>query len=621
MCRSKVFIICVLAFIIPNSFASTTSASYKQKEILVIYTFCATNTAYQLIQTGIVEKLDSELGDSYNLHQEYLEADRFPAEAEIKKHIHDINDKFSTLQLDLLIVVGVNGLVHVKNYGSPFLVNLPTINFDFDLSKYGIIFDKYLNDKTVYIGLEFDLGFTISNALEIFPETDTVYFISGSAPIDYVYREMTKTELKKLNPDISLQILHSYSMEELLYNLSQISQNKLIFFANYKRDGKGLPFYSLDAINLIKTASPVPVISYSDLGLGDGAFGGRLLSLHKGGIITGEAAIKILDGDEPSSLVINKEDYYEYQFDWRELVRFNVDLDRLPAGYELLYKEHSFIEIYKWLILGVLMFLILQTILILNLVLLSRKQKNMIKQVRETENKLREFSDEDRILRIGQMSASLSHELIQPLTAILSTAQAGIRFIDSEDCSPKFLRELFENIIEDEKRTTSILRSIMGMMKLESRVKEKIDLNLLMNEVVALFHNEAINYNVKLIVNLTETPNYVLADKVQIQQVILNLLLNAAQAMDTTIDYNKFISLSITNKNRQINIAVCDNGVGFDPCVIKNLFKPFISTKEKGLGIGLSICRTIIEEHEGEIKATNLPEGGAKIDITLNSYD
>ena len=142
-----------------------------------------------------------------------------------------------------------------------------------------------------------------------------------------------------------------------------------------------------------------------------------------------------------------------------------------------------------------------------------------------------------------------------------------------------------------------------------------------MREQVAIYQSEAINHNVKIIVNLTDNPVYILADKVQMQQVILNLILNATQAMDTTIDYKKFVSLSISNELEQVTITVCDNGIGFDPGIMKNLFKPFLSTKEKGLGIGLSICRTIIVEHEGEIWAENLPEGGAKIEIRMKNYE
>ena len=111
----------------------------------------------------------------------------------------------------------------------------------------------------------------------------------------------------------------------------------------------------------------------------------------------------------------------------------------------------------------------------------------MAHQISETENKYRELVREDRILQIAQLTASLSHELNQPLTAILSNAQAGIRFVNSGNNTPELMKEIFENIVEDDKRTASILSSVRGMMKLEKREKEPLNLNLLVKEVASHF--------------------------------------------------------------------------------------------------------------------------------------
>ena len=225
----------------------------------------------------------------------------------------------------------------------------------------------------------------------------------------------------------------------------------------------------------------------------------------------------------------------------------------------------------------------------------------MIRQIREAENKFREFAHEDRILRVGQMTASLSHELIQPLTAILSTAQAGVRFIDSDNFSPQLLKDILGNIIEDNKRTTSILRTIQGMMKLENRKKEKTDLNSLINEVLTIYRNEAIGQNIKIILQLAEKPVFIYADKVQIQQVILNFLLNAGQLLENNDIREKTITITESQDVRNVSIAVSDNGEGISKEMsLKNSLSPLSTSKAKGLGIGLSICRTIIEEHSGK---------------------
>jgi two-component system, LuxR family, sensor kinase FixL len=120
---------------------------------------------------------------------------------------------------------------------------------------------------------------------------------------------------------------------------------------------------------------------------------------------------------------------------------------------------------------------VLQSLLIANLIRLNRNQKLMTKKIIETENKYREFLHEDRSLRLGQLTASLSHELNQPLTAILSNAQAGINFVNSNEATPELLKEIFQKIVDNDKRGASILSSIRGMLKLESREKEKVNVN------------------------------------------------------------------------------------------------------------------------------------------------
>jgi signal transduction histidine kinase len=166
-----------------------------------------------------------------------------------------------------------------------------------------------------------------------------------------------------------------------------------------------------------------------------------------------------------------------------------VNSELIPAGSTIINEEISFVDRYKWIGGVVLLFLVMQTLLIANLVRLNRNQKLMTRKVIETENRYREFLHEDRSLRLGQLTASLSHELNQPLTAILSNAQAAINFINSNEATPDLLKQILQRIVDNDKRGASILSSIRGMMKLESRQKEKTDLNSLIQEVVDVFRS------------------------------------------------------------------------------------------------------------------------------------
>ena len=220
-------------------------------------------------------------------------------------------------------------------------------------------------------------------------------------------------------------------------------------------------------------------------------------------------------------------------------------------------------------------------------------------------------------MRLGQLTASLSHEINQPLTAILSNAQAGIRFIDSGEGDLNLLKQIFQKIVESDKRSASIIRSIRGMMKLKVREKAKVELNNLINEVIAVYQNEASRKNIILETNLWKEPIFVLADQIQIQQVLLNLIFNASQSLNKVIHSNKLLTISSSLLNEEAFVTVRDNGTGIDEAIKEKLFEPFITSKNTGMGIGLTISQSIIEDHQGKIWAENLPEGGAEFSFTV----
>lgn len=588
------------------------------KNILILFAYASDGPSYRRILKGIEEEIASQFGNTYTLHAEYLDIAKYPQNNFPSEAFDKYNEKYREINLELLICVGAGIVDPVKKNADDYLLSLPTVVLDLDFSNFGYETDFHLNDKTAVLPLKFNIDKTLSTALSLFPEATSISFISGTSRLDKFLTSVTKEAAGKIFGNKKITFYTDLSMNETLQLVKKLPDSTIIFIPYFTTDSKLVPYHNTEAIRLIRSEANAPIFHLSDLGLGEGAVGGYIMNFAKAGSLTGKVAVKILNGNAPNSIKISESDYYEFIFDWRELKRWNLeDSDLIPAESTILYEEISYIDKYKWIGGLVLLFLVLQTLLIANLIRLNRNQKLMTQQIIESENKYRNFLHQDRILRMGQITASLSHELNQPLTAILSNAQAGIRFIDSNESNPELLKNILQKIVSNDKRTASILSSIRGMLKLESKEKEKVNLNSLIKKVISVYRSEAKKLNIKISVSLPDTITYVLADHTQIEQVILNFIFNASQAMEKTDTLKKIIKIRQYITDGLVTVSVRDNGKGIDEAVKEEIFKPFITSKKEGMGIGLSICQSIIEDHRGKIWAENLPEGGAEFSFSL----
>jgi two-component system sensor kinase FixL len=216
------------------------------------------------------------------------------------------------------------------------------------------------------------------------------------------------------------------------------------------------------------------------------------------------------------------------------------------------------------------------------------------------------------------MATSIAHELNQPLSGIISNASAGQRFIDRGNVDLGELRELLADIVADARRAGDVIHGIRGMIKKEQTGRHRINLNDVVTNVAQLIRADALLHASELKTSLEANLPIVEADPVQIQQVLINLVVNAFDAMRETPESKRKVEITTQESgDGAVRVSVRDYGVGISEETRSRLFEQFFTTKPDGLGMGLPIVRSIVEAHAGIMEAENAEGGGARFHFTL----
>ena len=223
----------------------------------------------------------------------------------------------------------------------------------------------------------------------------------------------------------------------------------------------------------------------------------------------------------------------------------------------------------------------------------------------------------DRVARISALTAAIAHEINQPLTAILSNAQAGLANLERGAASAEEMRAILEAVVRDDKRAAETIRTMRAFLRQEENGRERIDLASALHDVLGLFAAELGRKGIRIETRL-EPGCWVSADKTQIEQVALNLLLNAAQAMDGCPPEERLIGLRAARTGEgRVAVEVRDAGAGIKTEDRQAVFEPFWTTRRDGLGLGLAISRSIVEAHGGEIRVEPNPGRGVTLRFEL----
>jgi signal transduction histidine kinase len=606
-----------LIFLIPIK----TNSQDKVRNVVV---FCAYDTnlpAYGNILAGLKNTISGNRHEPVNLMVEYLDLGRSHSDDYPRFIIDLYNNKLKQFSVDLLITIGPGLNNALIKYADSSFKNLNTISIDLDMPGKVTLADMNIKNGKEII-LKFQVRNSIKQALDLFPEHRNVFVIAGKSRLDSYFSTLIRQCVNEFEPVHNFNFVPTMTMDSTIRFVRAIPANSIVLIPAYIQDAADVPFSTPEVLEIITRNCPAPVfLPITDAGVKTkGGVGGYLFSYDKLGKEIGKIANGVLNGKRIQDMTINENGFYEHFYNWAELERWHLtDSKLIPSGSIFYNRDTSFLKLYKWYILGVFLFILSQTILIIYLIRLNRRQKAISIKMEETESMHRELIRTDRLAKMSTLTASLSHELFQPLAAIRLTAEAGKKFIETNKLDNDKASRMFDNILEDNIRATKIISSVKSLMKTETPEKENVTLNALISETADIIRTEVYKKGIDLRLGCVPDKVVVFGSKIQLQQVLMNFIRNAAAAMEKNDQGNRTMEIILRIIKDEAIVSVRDTGEGINDEVREKLFKPFVSTKKDGFGIGLTLCKSLIENHNGKIWAEDIPGGGTMFSFSLKA--
>ena len=408
-------------------------------------------------------------------------------------------------------------------------------------------------------------------------------------------------ELQLLANELELIDLTRLPMNELKKRVASLPNDTAIIYVGLTTDEAGVAYTSREALIAVAEVANRPIVVQVEIHLGYGATGGIVVKPDLIGQEAARLALRVLGGESPSNLPVTAGNFVRPVFDWRQLQRWKITDDKLPPGSEVRFREPSMWEQYRWQVAAIGAALLVQSLLIIFLYVEHRRRRKAEGVARST---LSELAHINRIATAGELSGSIAHEIKQPLAAMVTQATAGLRWLTRSTPDLDEARAAFTKIINSGHNASNVIDSIRTMFKKENpeTARVPVDINELIRQVLILVRDEQLKCQVSTTTALTRPLPEVTGDRVQLQQVVLNLVKNAIEAMSSVTDRERVLRVKTEiDESGGVLVSIEDTGTGIDPKHIDRIFNSLFTTKSQGMGLGLAICKTIIEAHDGRI--------------------
>jgi C4-dicarboxylate-specific signal transduction histidine kinase/ABC-type uncharacterized transport system substrate-binding protein len=702
------------------------------REVLVLYANNRLLPANIEVDRGLREGIASTPERDVDIHAEFLDRPAFTGPVFEQTVVTYLREKYGGRRPDVIVVAGQGALDFVVNHRARFLPDVPVVHLAIDKSQLQSM--APLPADVVGVPVIYDHAGTVEQALRWRPQARRLVVVTGTSVIDREWEKQLRTELAPFGARVTLEHLAGLSTEAVLERLGALGDADLVYTPGYFRDGTERDFAPREAAARMAAVSGAPVYAPFSTFIGTGVVGGLMPTYVEMGRQAALAVNGLLGGSAPAALRLPASVAAPMQLDWRQLAKWAIAEDAIPADAVVHFREPTFWEANREKVLIAAAVILLQALLIGALLVERRQRRRTASALVQSETRLNlaaraarlsiwiwdvtrdkvwttstsrppsheglsappplafgqilesvhpadrerldravrqaaandeELDVEVRLLQpsgelrwiavrgrpengerarltgvaldisarkaaelqaekdraalthmtrvsmLGQLSASIAHQLNQPLAAILGNAEAARKMLEREGLDRVELKAICDDIISEDMRAAEVIRRLGALFKRGEVAFAPLDLNELVAETLDLVRTELLTRHVAIVTELEPSLPAVDGGRVQLQQVLLNLILNAADAMGDIDAAARTVTVRTESQGLNVRLCVVDRGSGIASADLGKVFDPFWTTKVGGTGIGLAICQSIIRAHQGTLTVSNNPEGGS----------
>lgn len=512
--------------------------------------------------------------------------------------------KYQGVHVDAVIASGLEPLRFAARYRDEVWPGAPIV--------FNGVVDGWLQPamrppNTTGVTMTLDVAGTLSVARALVPSAKRVYLIGGTSEFDRHYLAQAKQALAHTDPELDVRYIVGKTQEETVREASLVPPDSILLFLTVLRDGAGMftgPFSGL--MEEIAEQSKAPLFAAVHTQWERGPVGGSSSRFDVHGRLAGELVRRVLAGESADSIPIRAGPAPSCELDWRALRRWSLTEASIPAACTVVNRPPPAWRPYLWPLVGLACVILLQAALIWGLVLQKRRRGIAEMKLRERSAELARVS---RLAAVGELIASIAHEINQPMSSILANAQAARIMLERDTLDPAGLRDILRDIESEDLRAGHIIDGIRQLLARRQDRHEALDVNAEIGIALEHVSHAIASHSVRIKTHLAATSS-VLGESVQLQQVLVNLVLNAIDAMACENGAAREIAIATRDLRHGVEIVVSDTGPGIAAQDEPRLFAGMFTTKKHGMGFGLSIVKTSIEVHGGSISyERNKPRG------------